>query len=83
MRQGKGNMRKTLKEIFKVGNRYFNLTLLEIADDYISPKGRNHSMGLFLCDCGKIKPIRLSAVNSGMTKACGCMRGKLDFIREK
>lgn len=33
-------------------------------------------MGLWLCECGNKKPIRLGRVASGSTKACGCNVGK-------
>lgn len=75
--------RKTIKESFEVGKKYWNLTLLEILEDRISKKGRRNAMGLFLCDCGNIKEIRLACVWQGRNKACGCMRGRLDFIKEK
>lgn len=34
------------------------------------------SYGLFLCDCGNTKEIRIDHVASKTTKACGCLSGK-------
>jgi len=33
-----------------------------------------HKMGIYICDCGVSKSIRLSSVASGNAKSCGCLQ---------
>ena len=50
-----------------VGDKIYRLTLLD--KPFLKNK---HIHGLFQCECGNKKEIRLSSINSGVTKSCGC-----------
>ena len=54
------------------GKKFGKLTVIKKADDYISPKGMHAPRWLCQCDCGKIKEIAQSSLNSGHAKSCGC-----------
>ena len=73
-----------LTEYFKQGKEYGWLTFLHHVEDYVSPKsGKSNAQGKFRCRCGREKTIRLYSVKNGNTLACGCQRGKLEFIKKK
>jgi very-short-patch-repair endonuclease len=40
-------------------------------------KRGSHQYGLYQCVCGNTKIIRITAVNTGSTKSCGCHRKKI------
>lgn len=55
-----------------------NLTLKEL-----TKRVRTNQYGLFLCKCGSIKELRVSAVVSGNTLSCGCHRKQQAIINGK
>lgn len=55
-----------------IGSRYGKLTVLE---DVKSDRHGNRKVKC-ICDCGKVKQIRLSSLKSGDTKSCGCLASK-------
>ena len=63
------------------GQAFGKLTVLERADDYVSPSGRKFAQWQCKCECGKeIIVIGLNLKN-GKTKSCGCLRPKSDTNR--
>jgi len=64
------------RKSYKIGVKVNSLTLKEFSQDETLPSGRVHRMGVFLCDCGNTKTMRLSRVFSKEVKACGCQVGK-------
>ena len=58
-----------MKKIDLTGQRYGNLTVISLGE-----KLGLHLSWLCLCDCGNIKNIKRSAIRSGTTKSCGCLR---------
>ena len=71
-------MVKTRKDL--TGMKFGHLTVLEQADDYITPQGKHISMWLVVCDCGCSEPFvtQRAALSSGRTTSCGChLRNKL------
>lgn len=56
------------------GKRVNKLTVLERAEDRVSPKGVRHVQWLCQCDCGNTTIRRASAINNGSAKSCGCAR---------
>lgn len=40
-----------------------------------------HYYGIFVCDCGTIKRLRVHSVRSGSTKSCGCHRSAIAKIQ--
>lgn len=69
-----------LKVVDLTGQRFGRLTVLEMAEPYISPKGQVQTMYLCRCDCGSIKTIRGYALKNGNTKSCGCLVPELSKI---
>ena len=66
---------KTMEDLS--GKRYGNWTVVE----YYKEESRNIRW-LCKCDCGAIKPIRSTALKSGKSTNCGCMRSK-SFVGNK
>ena len=63
------------------GQTFGKLTVLDRADDYVSPSGRKFAQWQCKCECGKeIIVIGLNLKN-GKTKSCGCLRPKSDTNR--
>ena len=60
------------------GQRFGRLTVMERAEDYVSPKGRHIPRWLCKCDCGKEKVINSESLKSGKTKSCGCLYKSVD-----
>ncbi|AXO39945.1 AP2 domain [Enterobacter hormaechei] len=52
----------------KPGDKKNRLTFLEEL-----PSQRKHKMGLFQCECGTKKAIRLCSFKNGSVKSCGCL----------
>lgn len=51
-----------------VGKRFGRLTVIQEIKE-----GRKIVFCLCLCDCGKIKKVRVASIKSGQTKSCGCL----------
>ena len=47
------------------GQKFGRLTVIERAEDYVSPKGAHRPKWLCKCDCGTIKVIDSSGLRSG------------------
>lgn len=59
------------------GQRFGRLTVIEKAEDYISPKGHHNTQWLCQCDCGNKTVVTTNRLRSGETKSCGC------YLKEK
>lgn len=59
--------------------KFGKLTVIEQAEDYVTPKGVHMAMWLVKCDCEKSKPFKTqgAALVSGRTRSCGC------YLKEK
>lgn len=69
------NVRKDL-----TGMKFGHLTVLEQAEDYITPKGIHMAMWWVICDCENSDKFRTQgiALTSGRTTSCGCyLKNKL------
>lgn len=73
-------MAKTSKSL--VGEKFGKLTVLEQADDYISPSGYHMSRWLCECECGNRVVVLRNSLKSGSTQSCGCIR-KENLIGQK
>lgn len=62
------------KLIDLTAQRFGRLTVLSLAEDYISPKGRKRSKWLCQCDCGKKVVVIESNLKNGKTSSCGCLK---------
>ena len=58
--------------IDETGNRYGRLTVLQRAEDYMSPKGFVTPMWLCMCDCGNQTTVNVNSLRKGVTISCGC-----------
>jgi hypothetical protein len=65
-------MPKGTREKYEIGQKFNQLTLLEIL-----PIEAKRRFCIVQCDCGsEPKKLNLSKVVRGLTKSCGCQRGK-------
>ena len=57
------------------GQRFNHLTVIERADDYVSPKGQHLTQWRCLCDCGNETIVTTSNLRSkkNPAKSCGCI----------
>lgn len=55
-----------------IGNKYGRLTVIEDAPDKVYKNGAHDRVEKCLCDCGKIKFVKLGQLKSGHTRSCGC-----------
>ena len=63
------------KEIQKlIGKKVNRLTVIERAQNYVSPKGKSHTMLKCKCDCGEIVVLDKYFVTKGIVKSCGCLQ---------
>lgn len=62
------------------GKKFGKLTVIERAEDYVSPKGVRSPKWLCQCDCGRQVAVMASNLKSGVTTACGCKRGRGDQL---
>lgn len=56
------------------GKRFNRWTVLERAEDYISPKGYRVANWLCKCDCGTIKVVRGCLLTTNHSMSCGCYK---------
>ena len=56
-----------------IGQKYGRLTVIDRAEDYISPSGDHVACWLCKCDCGNEKVVKGSSLKRGNTKSCGCL----------
>lgn len=62
------------KFIDLTGQRFGKLTVIERADDYISPNGVTAVRWKCLCDCGSVVEVKANDLRKGKIKSCGCGR---------
>ncbi len=60
-----------------IGQRFGRLTVLEMSETHITPKGRNVYMWKCLCDCGNLTVVSTSSLRNGNTKSCGCFQKEM------
>ena len=54
------------------GQKFFHLTVIKQAEDYVKPDGTHLARWLCNCDCGNEVIVRNDAI--GKTKSCGCLQ---------
>lgn len=54
------------------GKRFGEITVIERADDYISPSGNKATRWKCKCDCGNEFIVKSSRLTSGRVASCGC-----------
>lgn len=73
------------KEIRKnlVGKCFGKLTVIDRAENYISPRGQNLIQYLCKCDCGREVVVHAGSLIDGLTKSCGCIRSYAEMRASK
>lgn len=61
------------REMPVVGKTYGHLTVVERAENHVSPNGTEFSQWLCICDCGNTVKVLGSSLVTGHTKSCGCL----------
>jgi hypothetical protein len=54
------------------GQQFNRLTVIERAENYVSPKGVKQTQWLCQCECGNTVIVTAQKLKSGSTKSCGC-----------
>lgn len=67
---------KDKREIL-VGDRFGRLTVVERAENYISPQGQARKRWSCKCDCGNMVTVLSGALVSGDTRSCGCLQKEI------
>lgn len=57
-----------------IGCKFNKLTVIERAQNYISPKGKPRTMLKCECECGNVIVVEKYHVTSGITQSCGCLQ---------
>ena len=67
------------------GQKFGRLTVIERAEDYISPKGQHSTRWFCSCECGNpnLILVRAGALKNGNTKSCGCLDSETTAKRNK
>lgn len=68
-----GCRRKDLRKDL-IGQKFGKLTVLERADNYISPSGQSLVRYRCQCECGNIVEVMATSLVQGLTSSCGCLR---------
>lgn len=55
-----------------IGKTFSKLTVIDKAENYISPSGAKMKRWLCKCECGNTTICTTAHLNSGHTKSCGC-----------
>ena len=55
------------------GQRFGNLTVIERAENYISPSGQQKAQWLCRCTCENLVIVQSQSLIKGLTKSCGCL----------
>lgn len=64
------------------GKRFGRLTVLSMAEDYVSPSGHRLSRCNCLCDCGTTTVVNMSSLITGKTQSCGCLLNSQGFLKD-
>ena len=66
-----------LSDSLIVGGKYGRLTFLR-EGRLVKYGYKKHRYGVFRCECGNVKEIRMDSVFHGRVKGCGCKAGRRD-----
>lgn len=64
------------------GKKYGKLTVLSMAEDYVSPNGVRLARCNCICDCGKKTVVTMSQLVKGGTKSCGCIANSRGLLQD-
>lgn len=55
------------------GQKFYRLTVIDRAKEYVDTSGRHRFKYYCLCDCGQYTYVKPSELKSGKVKSCGCL----------
>ena len=55
------------------GQKFGRLTVIERANNYVSPKGQQTAQWLCKCECGNLIVVRGDSLRTGNNLSCGCL----------
>lgn len=70
------------KRVDVSGKVFGMLTVLSMADDYISPSGHRLSQCNCLCECGNTTIVGMSQLVTGSTRSCGCLNRTQGWLKD-
>ena len=56
-----------------IGKRFGRLVVVSRAENYVSPKGQQHSRWLCACDCGNTVIVKAQMLKNGHKRSCNCL----------
>ena len=65
------------------GQKFYKLTVIKRAEDYITPKGRHYVQWMCKCDCGNEAIVLGDNLKKGHSKSCGCHNIEMIIARSK
>ena len=66
----------------KAGDVFSWLTVIDRAENYVTPSGKKHSAIRCVCRCGAERVVLAASLKRGATKSCGCY-GRSKELRAK
>lgn len=66
-----------------IGKRYGRLTVIEVAQSFITPKGKKQIAWKVRCDCGTEKIVRGCDLRNGRIISCGCYNREKDVGKKQ
>lgn len=66
---------RIMKRLIRPGATYGRLTVIREMQK-VAPDGRRYRAALCRCECGAETAPRISSLNSGAARSCGCSRGR-------
>ncbi len=64
------------------GQTFGRLTVLDRADNYVTPSGHERVQWYCKCECGKGVIVIGSNLKNGRTQSCGCLQAELTSTRK-
>lgn len=65
----------------RTGEVHGRLTVLERAEDYVSPKGKRHVRWVCECECGNVVTVTANQLRDVQVRSCGCLRREVTSRR--
>ena len=66
---------------FKAGDKFGKWTVLEETEPQISPRGAKTRMFKCRCECGTVRDVSGSSLNTEHSKSCGCYNSEVTTAR--
>ena len=73
---------RIMKHVINPGDKYGRLTVVREVQK-VAADGRCYRAAICRCDCGEESTPRISSLNSGDARSCGCSRGQLKYQQKR